>query len=457
MRLLIFRPAFWLALWIFVLALPVPTEAQDRGTRIIRDAEIENTIRAYATPLLQAAGLSPLGVKFYLIEDRRLNAFVTGGQRMFLHTGLLMRATGPLQVQGVIAHEIGHIVGGHIVGRIEEIRNAQIKSLVSVLLGIGLAVGTGQPAAAPAVIRGGQDLAIKGLLSFTRGQEQAADQTAVRLLKSIQQPPSGLLQFMRFLEEQEILLGASQDPYLRTHPLTRERIDFMENALQRSRFAGAETPEDLIVRHQRLRAKLIGFLDDPGRVARQYPESDQSLPARYARSISHFLLGDLNQALPLIDGLLAEKPDDPFFHELKGQMLFQNGRLDEALPEYEEAVRLLPSAPQLQLSLAHLQVELNQRALDEQALEHLKWVLQEEPRNAMAWRLASTAYGRLGNKGMTTLALAEAAFSRGVYGEAHQRASRAQQLLSEYSPSWLRAQDLANEAKRLESKQKKRN
>ncbi len=447
------RQVLWILLLVSAIGLPLPADA--RG-RIIRDAEIENTVRDYATPLLQAAGITPSSVKFYLIDDRSLNAFVTGGNRMFIHTGLLMRADSPLQVQGVIAHEIGHIVGGHIVGRIEEIRNAQIKTLVSYLLGIGLAVGSGRPEAAPAVIRGGQDLALQGLLSFSRSQEQAADQTAVRLLKSIRQPPLGLLEFMQYLEEQEILLGANQDPYLRTHPLTRDRIAFMENAQSKSRYVGAREPQDLVVRHQRLRAKLTGFLESPARVFQVYPEDDTSVPARYAHSIAYFLRGELSLALPLIDQLIAEHPGDPFFHELKGQMLFENGRLDEALPEYEEAVRLLPNSPQLLLALAHLEVELNRPDLNERSLKHLQAVLHQEPRNGMAWRLASTSYGRLGDKGMTSLALAEAAFSRGGFGEAHQRASRAQELLTEYSPSWLRAQDLANEAKRLETKRRNR-
>lgn len=450
------HPALRPALWLLVFVLCWPATASAQGKRLIRDAEIEETVRDYALPLLQASGLTPSAVQFYLIEDRTLNAFVTGGSRMFIHTGLLMRAETPLQVQGVIAHEIGHIVGGHIVGRIEELRNAQIKSLVTYLLGIGLAVGSGRPEVAPAVISGGQDLALKGLLSFSRGQEQAADQTAVRLLKSIEQSPIGILEFMRILEEQEILLGASQDPYLRSHPLTRERVQFAEESVRRSRYADTPPPQDLVRRHGRMKAKLAGFLKPYDRVLRTYPASDESVPARYARSIAYFIRGELANALPLIDGLIEEQPNDPFFRELKGQMLFQNGRLEAALPEYEVAVGLLPHSPQLRLALAHLQVELNSRTLDSSALKNLEVVLQMEPSNVLGWRLSSTAHGRLGDRGMTTLSLAEAAFAQGVYGEAREKADRAQQLLAEYSPGWLRAQDLANTAKRFEKKRKQR-
>jgi predicted Zn-dependent protease len=439
------------------LVLHAPVQARAQGQKIIRDAEIESIIRGYATPLFQAAGVTPQAIDVYLIEDRSLNAFVTGGLRMFIHTGLLIRADDPLQVIGVIAHETGHILGGHIVRRIDQIRNAQKTALFSYILGLGAAIATGRPEAAAAVISGGQDIALKGLLAYTRGEEQAADQAAVRLLKSTEQSPGGLLEFMGALGDQEVLLATSQDPYLRTHPLTRDRINFLEGALAESPYADVPPPPELIAAHARMRAKLIGFLEPPDRVFRHYPEEDVSVPARYARAIAYFRRPDLDKALPLIDGLIAEKPDDPFFHELKGQMLFENGRVAEALPEYRTTVELLPGVAPLLLALAQVEIELNDPALDRDALAHLEAVLRDEPGNAFAWRLVATARGRLGDKGMAALALAEGALARGNAPEAHAQATRAQHLLPEASPGWLRAQDLAQLAKRLEDKQKKNN
>jgi predicted Zn-dependent protease len=437
------------------LAQLAPVQARAQGQKIIRDAEIESIIRGYATPLFQAAGVTPQSIDVYLIEDRSLNAFVTGGLRMFIHTGLLIRAENPLQVIGVIAHETGHITGGHIVRRVGEIRSAQKTALFSYILGLGAAIATGRPEAAAAVISGGQDVALKGLLAYTRGEEQAADQAAVRLLKSTGQSPRGLLEFMGTLGDQEVLLASSQDPYLRTHPLTQDRIRFLEGALAGSPFADAAPPPEVEVAHARMRAKLIGFLEPPDRVFRQYPVKDNSIPARYARAIAHFRRPDLDKALPLIDGLLAELPDDPFFHELKGQMLFENGRVAEALPEYQTTVELLPGVPQLQLALAQVQIELNDPALDREALVLLGSVLQQEPQNAFAWKLSATAHGRLGDTGMAALALAEAALARGNATEARAQAARAQHLLPKASPGRLRAQDLASLAKRLEDKQNK--
>lgn len=440
-----------------LLALGVtlaPMQAQ--GRTIIRDAEIESIIRSYATPVFQAAGLNPQAVDIYLIQDRTLNAYVSGGQNIFIHTGLLIRAEDPLQVIGVLAHETGHITGGHIVGRINEMEKAQMTALASYLLGIGAAILSGRPEAAMAFISGGQDLALKGLLSYTRGQEQAADQAAIRYLNGTQQSPRGLLEFMNILGDQEMLLSSSQDPYLRTHPLTQDRIMFLEESLAKSRYKDAPPSPKLVAGHARVRAKLIGFLQSPVRVFRTYPPSDNSVPARYARAMAYFRRADLARALPLMDELIAEAPNDPFFHELKGQMLFENGRVAEALPEYETAVGMLPNTPQLRLALAQVMIELNTRQYDESALDHLEKVLHAEPRNAFAWRLAAIAHGRLGDKGMTSLALAEGALSRGRAREAREQAARALHLLPENSPSWLQAQDVSVMAKRQEVKQKNR-
>jgi len=436
-----------LAALLLALSLLAPALARAQGQKIIRDAEIEGIIRGYATPLFQAAGLTPQAIDVYLIQDRSLNAFVAGGQNMFIHTGLLMRADDPLEVIGVIAHETGHITGGHIAARIGQMEKAQTTALVSYLLGIGAALATGRPEAAVAVISGGQDIALKGLLSYTRSQEQSADQTAVRLLDATGQSPRGLLEFMDILGDQEVLLASSQDPYLRTHPLTQDRILFLEEAVARSPNADAPPAPGLVAGHARVRAKLFGFLESPVRVFRLYPEMDDSVPARYARAIAYYRRPDLDKALPLIDGLLAESPNDPFFHEMKGQMLFENGRIAEALPQYETAVGFLPDVPQLRLALAQVQIELDDRKLDRDALAHLDEVLRREPGNAFAWQLSATAHGRLGDKGMAALALAEAALARGRASEAGAQAARAVHLLPKNSPGWLRAQDVANLAK----------
>lgn len=431
---------------IAVSLWPLSTQAQ--GRKIIRDAEIENTIRAYSTPLFQSAGLSPSAVDIILIDDPSLNAFVAGGQNIFIHTGLLIRAYNAEQVIGVIAHETGHIVGGHIAARINEMREASKSLLVTYLLGIGAALATGRGEIAAATISASQDVVLKSVLSYTRGQEQSADQAAVRLLQATRQTPEGLLEFMEILGGQEVLLSTNQDPYLRTHPVTGERITFLRHAVEESPYRGQPTPQEFEQMHARTRAKLIGFLQPPSQVFREYPKQDTSLEARYAHAIAYYRAADMDQALPLVDGLIEEHPGDPYFHELKGQMLFEHGRLQESLPHLETAASLLPDSAQIKLLLSRVLIEMNDPQRDQQALENLRRVVQAEPGNAFAWRLAATAYGRQGDKGMLSLAMAESALARGKYPEAKVHSKRALDILPSGSPNWIRADDVFNASER---------
>jgi len=442
------RPVSFVVAVLLVLALLAPNRTEAQRLDFIRDAEIENSIRAYSTPLFQAAGLSPSAIEIYLVKDKSLNAFVSGGQNIFIHTGLLLAAEDPLEVIGVIAHETGHISGGHLAGRTDALEAAQTQALIATILGLGAAVATGQGELATAGASTGQDFALKGLFRYTRSQESSADQAAVTYLTATHQSPKGMLHFMDRIAGQEVLLSSSQDPYLRTHPLTQDRISFMEDQTAKSPYKDDPAEPAFVAMHDRIRAKLIGFLEPLQTVLRTYPETDNSLPARYARAIAYYQVPDLQKALPLVDGLIAEHPDDPYFHELKGQMFFENGRIAEALPELEKAVELIPTAAPIRRLLAQVQIELNAPDMDEEALENLQQLLRQEPNNSFAWRLVAIAHGRLGNEDMTTLALAESAFARGAYQEARDRAQRALKLFKAGTPASLRAQDLEFEASR---------
>lgn len=424
-----------------------PSEA--KTFKYIRDAEIESIIRVYATPLFRAAGLGEMAITVYLVQDKRLNAFVTPGLKMFIHTGLLMRAEDPAQVIGVIAHETGHLAAGHTATRGRSLRQANRAVVVSYVLGLAAALATGRAELGGAVVSGGQDIALKNLLSYNRGQESAADQAATRLLENTGQSPRGLLEFMRLLNSQEFLLRTNQDPYLRSHPVTRERISFLEEKLRASAFADRPSDPALVKLHARMRAKLFGFLAPIDRVLDRYAESDRSQPARYARAIAHFRSANLAAALDLTNGLIAEDPGDPYFHELKGQMLFESGRIAQAVPAYQTAVRLAPESAQIRLGLAQTQIEMNSRDFDRAALEHLRETLRREPDNAFAWRLSAIAHGRMGDTGMTALALAERSLAGGAASEAREHAVRARKILAEGSPGWLRATDIEGLASRL--------
>jgi len=412
---------------------------------LIRDSETEDTIRMYAKPLLEVAGLNPAAVRILLVNDDSLNAFVAGGQNLFLHTGLLMAAEEPGQVIGVIAHEIGHIAGGHLARSGEAMATASRTALLTMLLGLGAAIAGGGGAGG-AIAAGGQQTALRSLLAYSRTHERSADQAALKYLDRTGQSAEGMLEFLRKLSGQELLISAGRDPYLRTHPLTSERVDAIAKHVESSPHTDADPPEIYKERHDRMLAKLKGFLRPTGRVLAEYPESDDSIAARYARAVAYYRIPDLDRALAEINSLIADKPDDPFFHELKGQILFENGRVAEAVGPYEKANRLKPDDPLLLTAYAQTLIEAGDTNRLRRAMNLLEQATRLDPGLPLAWRLLAIAYGRLDRLDQSALASAEEALLTGRASDARLQAERASRKFPEGSPGWLRAQDIIRTA-----------
>lgn len=419
-----------------------------RAISLIRDTEIENTIRVYSGPIFEAAGLNTSDIQIHIVNDTALNAFVAGGQRLFINTGLLMRAENPGQVIGVIAHETGHISGGHLVRLQESLKHSTAKSILTLVLGGIAAVATGSGEAASAVVAGGTTLQQRSLLSYTRTMERSADQAAALFLDEAGYSGRGLLEFLGTLSGQELLSTDRQDPYVRSHPLTVDRIEFMRNHVEKSPNSDNPFRDDFIRAHDRMRAKLKGFINPPSRTLREYKADDKGFAARYARSIAFKKLFKIGESLALIDGLLAEAPNDPFLHELKGDVLQDAGRIDESVPAYQKAVEILPWAALIRVNLAQSQLESKDRRLGDEALENLQQALRYEPEIPLLWRLLATAYAREDDQANVMLALAEEAILQGKKSEARHRAKRAQELFPEGSASWIRAQDIEQAAKK---------
>lgn len=431
-----------------VVVLASPVSAQ--GLKIIRDVEIENTLRANATPLFEAAGLKPDAVKIFLVDDKTLNAFVAGGQNLFVNTGLLMAAKTPGEVIGVIAHETGHISGGHLARIGAALDRAATSQIITTILG-GAAVIAGRGDVGAAIFAAGQQTTQRAFLAFSRTQEAAADQAALTFLDRTHQSAKGLIAFLDILKDQELLSTASQDPYVRTHPITTSRIETIEAFIKKSPYSDVPAKPDFIKRHQRMRAKLIGYSSGLGKARLTYRDDLTTVPARYALSIAYYRKGNLKKALPLIDSLLKENPDDPYFNELKGQMLYENGRAKDALPAYIKAVQLLPESPLLRRELAKVQLDLGPEWLDA-AIENFKISLRAERRSSFAWRQLGIAYGRKGDTARAALALAESALLHGRTIEAIYNAGKAQQTFKTGTPEWLQAEDIRNAAEQLQNK-----
>jgi predicted Zn-dependent protease len=408
----------------------------------ITDTEIELYIRELSTPIFQSAGLSPSAVDLYFINDDTLNAFVAGGQNIFFHTGLLMATETPEQLLGVIAHETGHISGGHLARSGEALRNASQNALLGLILGAGAALATGRGDAATAIIQGSQAAVQGSLLQYSRAQESSADQAGIRFLESNRESSKGMLEFLSTLSGQELLSGRSRSPYASTHPLTRDRIAFVEEQVKNSPYSDKKLPEELQQKHRRMVAKLHGFIRSPARTFKAYPDTDTSIEARYARAVATYRLPDANGAVALVDELLADNPDDPFFHELKGQILFEAARPADAEVAYRKALESLPDAPRIELELSRVLLALDTKEHNEEAQAHLENVVRLLPNATFAWRQLAIAYGRNGDHGMSALALAEEAFRSGNERDAALQANRAKQKLQPHTEAWLRASDI---------------
>ncbi|NFV79242.1 M48 family metalloprotease [Magnetospirillum aberrantis] len=452
-----FTRLFLLATLVLTLVAPVPATAQQTARRsFIRDAEVENTIRAYATPLFQAAGLDPDAVRIHLLVDPTLNAFVAGGQNMFFHTGLLIRSERPSQLIGVIAHETGHISGGHLIRIQDAVGNAATEAVMGMLLGAALGAASGRGDLGSAVMMGSQEIATRNLMAFSRTQEGSADQAALSFLDTTRQSAKGFLEFFEILGDQELLVSTRQDPYVRTHPLTRDRVANVREHVASSPYSNNPDSPEFIEMHKRMRAKLFAFLESPVRTLQRYKENDNSLDSRYARAIAAYRKPDMDTALPLIDGLIAERPKDPYFWELKGQMLFENGRGIEALEPYRQAVSLLPDNALLRIGLAQVEVEQEDPSLLEDAKAQLNKALQSEPENHSAWRLLGITYNRLGEEGMAAYAMAEQTLLEGRASDAAYHAGKAERLLPHTGSIWLRIQDIKERAAQAQKQQPRR-
>ncbi len=432
-----------LALIAVVLA-PMPAWAQ-RSVSLIRDAETETMIRGYADPILVAAGIQPESVRIYLVNDGSVNAFVTVGRRMFLNTGLILAAENPNEIIGVIAHEAGHIAGAHVARIGDAAASAATPALVTMGLGL-IAALAGAPQAGLALMMGGQQIAQRQILAYSRVQESSADQAGVTYLDSIGVSSEGMIGFFEKFRDQEVLSAHRQDPFIRTHPLSSERINALRSRVAESPHTGKEDSPEAKHQLRMVQAKIYGFLEEPAVTFRRFPASDDSAPARYARTVAHFRRGDVDKALDEIAPLIAAEPDNPYFHELHGQVLFETGRPAEAVAPYRTAMRLRPNQPLFKLmygqALLAMDDDGTDKSLADDARRYLSEAARTEGENSFVWHQLAIAHARLGNEPMADLATAERYYIGGNFGGAFRFAARARQGLPPGTPEWNRANDI---------------
>jgi predicted Zn-dependent protease len=432
-----FARLFMLAL-LLAFAAARPAAAQS----VLRDSETELLFRDASRPLIQAAGLSPSSVNIVLINDPEINAFVAGSQNVYVHSGLIMASDDVTQLQGVIAHELGHVAGGHSIRLREGMGEATGITIATLVLG-ALAVAAGAGDAGMGIMMAGQRAAMGRFLAFSRTQETSADMAGVKYLSAAGISGKGSLEFFRKLQNQEYRVAVyAKDSYDRTHPLSSERIAALETIYKKDPAWSRPPDPELDERFQRVKAKLIGFVD-PKKATNRYPESDQSIPAHYARAYAYHIGGYPQKALAEADKLLAADPDDPFFLELKGQILLESGRPEEAIEPLREAVRRADDQPLIAAMLAHALISTEKREHIPEAKLLLKEAVNRDNQNPFAWYQLGIIYDREGDLARAALATAERNNLEGKPKLALASAEAAMKGIPVGTPDYLRAQDIA--------------
>ena len=424
---------------MFAALLVLLPGAQAQG--LIRDAEIEEILRDYTDPILVAAGLQPEDVGLYIIQDPSLNAFVANGQRIHLFTGLIIASETPEQLIGVIAHETGHITGAHGARRARDMQIAARPAYVSIGLGI-LALAAGEGEAGAALIASSQQFAALNFFVHTRVQEASADQAAVRFLEAAGISPRGLIQFFENYRYQEVLSQARRFEYFRTHPLSSDRIQSLRNAAEKTTSWDAPSDPKAVAQLEIMQAKLIGWTQSPGHVQREYPLTDESVPAKYARAINAYRNSDIGTALRNMDELIAIEPENPYFLELKAQILVEVGRADEAVTPAQQAVELSGGHPLIRVLLAQALIGRGDEGDFTRAEEELRAALRVERDNVFALRELARSLEKQGRRAEAELATAEQAYAIGDLQRANIFAGRAMKDLEAGTPLWVRASDI---------------
>ena len=442
-----------LALLLAVTLSVQPAMAQ----AMLRDAETEALFAEMSASIIAAAGLQPKHVQIVLLQDKEINAFVAGGQIVYVHSGLITAAKNVDEVQGVIAHELGHVAGGHIIRSSEGIKTATGITLLSLLLGAA-AIAAGAGEAGAGIMAAGQQAALGKFLAFTRTQESSADSAAASYLSKAGISGKGLISFFKTLQNVEFRYAIPQeDSYGRTHPLTGERIAALQEVVEKDAAWNKPSDPALEAKFQRVKAKLTGFVSEPRQTLITYPATDTSIPARYARAYAWHRSAYPDKALEEADNLLRAVPHDPYFLELKGQILLESGRPQDALPVLREATDLTRAQPLIASLFGHALLATEDKANLTEATRVLKAAVAKDNDNPFAWYQLGVVYEREGDLPRAQLATAERYSLMGEAGRALVSAEAAMGGIAKGSPDWIRAQDIAMASRaELENSKRKR-
>jgi predicted Zn-dependent protease len=433
-----------------IAPMPSVLAQKQKGPPVIRDTEAEQLLRDYTRPILRTAGLEKQNIQVAIINESAFNAFVADGHRIFVNYGAIMQSETPNQLIGVLAHETGHLAGGHLAKMREQMARAQTQMIIAMLLGAGAMVAgatsgnsnSGLANAGAAAVAGPQEMIRRSLISYVRQQEENADRAGVKFLTATGQSPRGMYETFKRFTNESLFAARDADPYLQSHPMPAERVAALEGLARSSPYWDKKDDPGLQLRHDMVRAKISAFMEPQDTVYRRYPMSNDSLPARYAHAITTYLHGDLRSALAQIDGLIQLQPNNPYFQELRGQALLEGGKPAEAIAPLRKAVQLSNNAPLIEMLLGQALVATNNKAYTEEAITILRAAVARETEAPLGYTQLAMAYGRKGDYAEADLASAQAAFLRGDNKTARELASRAKTRFAVGTPGWVKADDI---------------
>lgn len=441
---------FFLALMLLVSPILSPM-AKGTAKYFIIDAELQGHLNNLARPLLIKAGLPPGVLKIFIIKDDSIGAFVTPGMKLFIHTGLIMRTKTPSQLLGVLAHEIGHLAAGHLIRRKEAIKDSQNMTAVGLFVSSLAAATTQSGEVAAATAFGTQNARINSLLKFSRSQENAADQAAVNYLIATNISPLGMLEFLKTLKKEESLVRDRPWQYATTHPNTHDRINFVKNQIDLYPDLSTRLDAQKRDRHDRIIAKLIGFLTRPEETFQKYPRSNTTIAAKYAQAIAFYKEAHLAKAITELDHLITLEKQNPYFWELKGQILLEKNEKEMARIAFEKAYSFSRDVMILQ-QLAKVELLLNTQRSNSDALKHLEKVIRKIPESPATWKQLAIAQGRNGQMALAQLSLAEEALLRGDHARALKKALFSKKNLTQDLFAHQRALDIIRYAEQAQDR-----
>jgi predicted Zn-dependent protease len=433
------------------VAPTIASAQQNKGPPILRDTESEQLLRDYTRPILRAAGMEKQNIQMVIINESAFNAFVADGRRIFVNYGAMMQSETPNQIIGVLAHETGHLAGGHLAKLRERLAEAQTQMIIAMLLGAGALVAgargggnNGLTNAGAAAISTPGEVIRRTLLSYQRQQEENADRAGVKFLTATGQSPRGMYETFKRFTNESLFAARGADPYVLSHPMPAERVAALEELARSSPYWDKKDDPALQMRHDMVRAKISAFMEPQDTVYRRYPLSSTSMPARYAHAITTYLHGDLRNALAQIDGLIQVQPNNPYFQEVRGQALLEGGRPAEAIAPLRKAVQLSNNAPLIEMLLGQALVASNNNAYTDEAINILRAAVARESEAPIGYMQLAQAYERTGETDLADLASAQAAYLRGDNKTARDLASRAKTRFAIGTPGWVKADDIVS-------------